>query len=785
MKTILGVISDFCYFNYRGILLFSLLLGLLLLTRIGSLTIETNILKLFPQHTTSIGTFTELIENFGSFNKLYLLVEKRKSLNLNEFLTEADRFVQYLNSIRINKIKAFTDIHYKFSILDEHKNAKNILTIFIDNPLHFLEYTDIPLLSTQLSDENIFLQLSKRRKLLVGNTSYALKEYIEIDPLELKAILQPKFRITISGFQFDFQTSYFLSPDQQSLLIIASPALSAQDIEFSKQLMNTITQYSVTQKNISITCTGASAITVSNETVIRKDIKISLLTSLIGVLLLFYIVYRRPFILIFVSIPITIGIVSTFAIASATIGTINILTSAFSAIVVGLGIDFSIHLYDRFHSERAQGNATRDALRLTLQETGTGMLTAGITTALGFLSLCGAQVTGIIHFGFLVAIGILSCMLSTYFILPSLLVWLDKNRSRYPYEPLKSYGLSFLSQYLQKHSISFLVISLLLSLIMGYYCLHLSFENDLTNVRLKGEQNYAVQNRIKQQFGNRGTEFFIYREGKDLNDLITQEDQLIEILNRHMQEGEIKSFLSCGLILNTEEKQRTLVQNLTTTINIHKVSNSFDSYLEKLNFKKPRFYHMRNLLKTLYSAPQTLITPPEVMFNLLRTGLLQRVIDNCIMMERGTFKILTYLFLRDEKPPSASLVADLTQVDHNVKIVGIPLINQEILAMVKSDFLRCFFLALFLILVCLYIHFRSVTLMLLVLIPLGMGMVWMLGSMALLGMRLNVINAVILPMIIGTGVDSGVYIVQRYLAEASHRIKKRYQMQEGQLQWLR
>jgi predicted RND superfamily exporter protein len=49
--------------------------------------------------------------------------------------------------------------------------------------------------------------------------------------------------------------------------------------------------------------------------------------------------------------------------------------------------------------------------------------------------------------------------------------------------------------------------------------------------------------------------------------------------------------------------------------------------------------------------------------------------------------------------------------------------------------------------------------------PLAMGLVWMLGAMALFGIRINFVNAVILPMIIGMGIDNSVHLMHRYLEE--------------------
>ena len=100
------------------------------------------------------------------------------------------------------------------------------------------------------------------------------------------------------------------------------------------------------------------------------------------------------------------------------------------------------------------------------------------------------------------------------------------------------------------------------------------------------------------------------------------------------------------------------------------------------------------------------------------------------------------------------------------------LINQEIHTMVKSDLIRCLSVTAILIFLCVYIHFRSVMPLLFALTPICLGTLWMLGSMALLNIKLDVVNAVILPMIMGVGIDNGVHILHRHLGNKTYNIEE-------------
>jgi predicted RND superfamily exporter protein len=68
--------------------------------------------------------------------------------------------------------------------------------------------------------------------------------------------------------------------------------------------------------------------------------------------------------------------------------------------------------------------------------------------------------------------------------------------------------------------------------------------------------------------------------------------------------------------------------------------------------------------------------------------------------------------------------------------------------------------------------FRSVRAALLVLLPLLVGILWMCGGMAILGIKLNLFNMVVFPSIIGLSLDSGVHLYHRYREEGSGSLRK-------------
>ncbi len=768
MNTVLGKIAAFCYIHYRAILIGTVAVLILLCIRMNAVNIETDFLKLFPQEETAFGALLEILQEFTPADKLFLLIEKNNAAEQSEFLDICERFIADLKEIRINRTGAFEEIEYKFSSMGSLQDAAATLSLLVQNPLHFLDYGDIEDFREKLSHNNIFNQVSKNRKTLLSQTSYGMRDIISVDPLEFRTIFEKKMQQQTQGFGFSSLSDYFLSSDNSSLLVIASPGAPAADMQFSRDLVNAVRQTADKYPRVTITVTGANAIAAANEQVIRGDMTKSMISALAGVLLLFFLVYRRFVVLLFVSVPIIMGILFTLTVASFTTG-INILTSVFSAVVVGLGIDFSIHLYDRFHCERALGRDTLQALRISLHETGGSILTGGLTTVFAFLSLWFATIRGINEFGFLVAAGIAGCLFATFFVLPALLVWQDRRSTPYVYRTLWSFSLPGLTRFIQKHLNTLLILVCSSTVLAVYLTSRVAFDSSIESLKPKHVSAYAVQDRIEDLFGSRGSELYITHEGGDLDGLVSEAELLPDILSKHLGKDSVLSFNSPAIILNSEIKQSDLLQKLTEGINFEETLNWFDAALEKHEFNRSFFARTRDFLIDAHRSPDSLIVPPGKMVDRLEQSPLSRLINMHIVEKEDTVKMMSHLFLNNEQELSKGMLREIEQSGRSVKITGIAIIAEEILSMAKRDLGICLSIAAFMVALSLWVHFRKISLVLFALVPLLTGFVWMMGCMAIWGIKLNTINLIILPIVIGIGIDDGVHLLQRFLKSGSMR----------------
>lgn len=153
------------------------------------------------------------------------------------------------------------------------------------------------------------------------------------------------------------------------------------------------------------------------ETMIR-----SFFLSLVANLAVLLVMWRRLRLALLAMAPLVlatglvIGSMPLFGVA------LNPLNLGIGAIIVGLGIDYPIHLIERYDEERRQrGRATSEAIGVSLVTMGPHMLAGMLTTAVGFCASCVLLLPMSTSFGLLTGAAVVLVYLATLFVLPPLL----------------------------------------------------------------------------------------------------------------------------------------------------------------------------------------------------------------------------------------------------------------------------------------------------------------------------------------------------------------------------
>ncbi len=120
------------------------------------------------------------------------------------------------------------------------------------------------------------------------------------------------------------------------------------------------------------------------------------------------------------------GLVWTTALASITVGHLNLVSLTFAVLYIGLGIDFAIHLLMHYAEQRRRGVEHRAALRGATRLTGSSLALCALTTSIGFYAFLPTDYLGVAELGLIAGSGMLVILFHTLTFLPALLSsWLE------------------------------------------------------------------------------------------------------------------------------------------------------------------------------------------------------------------------------------------------------------------------------------------------------------------------------------------------------------------------
>jgi uncharacterized protein len=167
--------------------------------------------------------------------------------------------------------------------------------------------------------------------------------------------------------------------------------------------------------------TGDPALRVEELESVTTGIGLSMLLSLILVSLLLLICYRSVGMVLLTLAGLLVTLTLTSAFAAAVFGELNLVSVAFTVLLVGLGLDFAIHLLLHVQERRAAGQNIAEALNGAFHEVGPALAIAAPTTALAFLSFVPTKFDGIAQLGVIAGAGVIIAFLVSVTFLPAAL----------------------------------------------------------------------------------------------------------------------------------------------------------------------------------------------------------------------------------------------------------------------------------------------------------------------------------------------------------------------------
>jgi predicted exporter len=224
---------------------------------------------------------------------------------------------------------------------------------------------------------------------------------------------------------------YYGGDDGRLLILLLRPQGSSMSVDASRALLARVqavvdalapARY---HPRLTVGFTGTLVTAIEEYDALRADMLSTALlcVALVVLAIVVYFFRLRPALLLGATLLIALG--WTFALVHVTVGYLNSQTAFLGAIILGTGINYGIILLGRYFEERrARGPAA--AMEEALLQTARPTFLAAASTALAFGVLVAAGVRSLAQFGFIGGAGILACWLATVLVLPVLTLVADR-----------------------------------------------------------------------------------------------------------------------------------------------------------------------------------------------------------------------------------------------------------------------------------------------------------------------------------------------------------------------
>ncbi|MCK4301099.1 MAG: MMPL family transporter, partial [Planctomycetes bacterium] len=259
-------------------------------------------------------------------------------------------------------------------------------------------------------------------------------------------------------------------------------------------------------------------------------------------------------------------------------GVLNMMTAMMGVMLVGLGIDFSIHIIAVYTELRAKGEDILASMVGTLTKSGKGIITGGFTTAIAFMTLIFGKTDGMRQFGLVLGVGLIMTMIAALTVLPTLLVirerfWgrLRKDAKPRPPRDLSYRFLGASARWLAGRWVFALVAVVIVVAFLGYRGFQLEMDYDSRNLLPKGLKSLELQDRLIETFDMDPDNAMV--TATTLEEAYT----LTEAAKKAPTVGVVNSIVDLLPPLSEQEHRKELVDEVRRAVSRAQVSSTFTS----------------------------------------------------------------------------------------------------------------------------------------------------------------------------------------------------------------
>lgn len=609
-------------------------------------------------------------------------------------------------------------------------NPLKVMDFLLANAPNLVGEADRSRMKALLTPEAIAASLSRAKQELATPQGMAMKNVIRHDPLGLRFILFPRLRTYQNMSNATVSGGYLFSQDYRAILLTGRGNVAMTDADGAKRLVESVD--SIRTKlpdNMTASLIGGLAYTHANATTIKRDILVVSSVSLCGLGLIFLLFFRTArvagvFIAPLIALGAAMGGMGLFH------GEVSAIVIGFGSVLIGISIDFSMHVY--FALAKHQGSPG-EAVQATFKP----IMSCALTSCTAFAALYFSGMAGINQLATFAICGLVVAALFSLLVLPHMAgkaTFVGKSTPSKSTTQRPGAALGLLT--------CFLAAAL-------WFGMSIQLDPDLRSIGYEPDDIRQAEQEFKTTWGDMRDKGVIFAKGATLDDALANSERTADLLTDKLPTAKTVSLTPLMPSQTTQATNRRAWADFWTDEQQESVIATIHAEGAKLGFSAKAFAPFEQS----FSKTVDDITPDA-----MREASLGFLIDLLLPNASGHPSVLT---LVPDSEQTQALFSPQTEKELGVRFVSNGRMKRGLEAAMKDDIKTFISLSGLGAVLLVGLLFRDVRRAGLAILPAAIGLASVFGVLGALSVPLNLFHITALPLVIGLGIDYGIFLVSR------------------------
>ena len=725
------IIKFFDFFHKRVLLRRSVLLTLTiaLVVSVFQLSYKEDISDFMPL-TDEEKLDMEIYQDISGVNKLVVLFSCDKE-NPDSTIAAIDLFQESVKEL--DSLNWTSDMVTRFDM----EKVGEVTEFVYQNIPYFLTERDYSRMDSLLCAENyVGEQLDRDREMLMFPSGGLLSENISRDPLNLFTPVLSKLQGLQQENKFEMYDGYIFTPDMSRAIVMLSSPFGNSETDKNSQLLQLLTsgieRMNARFPNIEAHVLGGPQIAVGNAQQIKHDsiLAVSLAVVLILALLFFSFRSLRNILLI----AFSIGWGWLFALGALALfhDNISIIVVGISSVILGIALNYPLHLIAHI------GHETN--IRQALKEISAPLLVGNITTVGAFLALVPLNSVALRDLGLFASLLLIGTIFYVLVFLPHQVKIGDcgQNNTTHQHPSSITHLLSRISN-IQLDNKSWVVgIVIILTLVFGWFSFQVEFDSNLANINYMTDEQRADMD---------------YFQKLTADDTVSTKRTLYVVssaptIDAALDSCNSKKINGVSQFLASESMQKERISRWKEFVSKHHdlLNAQFAKAAKAKGFSVDAFSDFQQIINGSYEPREFSYFAP-----------LTSTVFNGNIVKQNQY------FIVDKLSVEAS---EIEKVKSSIPgSFDIESLNSSLANSLSDNFNYIGWACSLIVFFFLWFSFRKIELAIISFVPMAISWVWILGLMAILGIKFNIVNVILATFIFGQGDDYTIFMTEGCIYE--------------------